>query len=111
MTSDAKYAINARISRSIRHSLSSGGKRGKKLLALVGFTIDQLMIHLEKQFVHGMNWKNRSLWHIDHIVPLADHQFSTIDDDGFKAAWALTNLRPLWSIENLHKSDKRLHLI
>lgn len=50
-------------------------------------------------------------WHIDHIIPKSSFDYQTPDDDAFKAAWALTNLRPLWSSENLRKKAKRLHLI
>lgn len=50
-------------------------------------------------------------WHVDHIVPLSSFDFATPDDPGFKAAWALTNLRPLWGLENMRKHAQRTHLI
>jgi len=107
---DPGYDISKRISHGIRLSISSG-KSGRKWESLVGYSLDQLMKHIELQFVKGMNWQNRGDWHIDHIRPLSSFRFETPDCPGFKEAWALTNLRPLWSGENMSKGAKRLHLI
>jgi hypothetical protein len=38
-------------------------------------------------------------------------KFETPEDPDFKACWALSNLRPLWSTDNIRKSDKRTHLL
>lgn len=50
-------------------------------------------------------------WHIDHIIPLSSFSFEDAEDPDFKAAWQITNLRPLWKTENLSKHAKRLHLL
>jgi len=80
---------------------------------LVGYTTDELKLHLEKQFHKRMTWSNYGKygWHIDHIVPVSHFKFSSVEDPDFKACWALSNLRPLWSRENYKKTDKRTHLI
>lgn len=106
----ASYAINFRFRAAIRRVLE-GGKRGRKWEALVGYTLADLMRHLERQFLPGMTWENRSEWHIDHIVPLASFKFETPEDPEFRAAWTLTNLRPLWGSDNVKKNAKRLFLI
>lgn len=105
-----KYNLHARMSGLVRRGLKvkKGGRSWKEL---VSFTHDELRIHLERQFTRGMSWKNMDEWDIDHIVPFASFNFSTPEDEGFKACWALTNLRPLWSKENQEKSDKRIFLI
>ena len=87
------------------------GKNGRSWEALVGYAATDLMAHLERQFLPGMTWSNRNRWHIDHIVPVSSFEFTTPDCPGFKAAWALSNLRPLWATENIRKSAKRTHLI
>jgi len=69
------------------------------------------MRHLERQFLSGMSWGNRSEWHIDHIRPLASFSFEAVDDPDFKAAWALTNLRPLWGADNIRKGAKLDYLV
>src|SRR3546814_3330220 len=46
------------------------GKNGRSWEILVGYTVADLMAHLERQFLPGMSWDNRGEWHIDHIRPL-----------------------------------------
>lgn len=107
---DAQRNISERISRGINSSLS--GAKGKRAWpSLVGYDAVQLMQHLERQFPKGMTWENRRLWHVDHIVPLSSFNFTTTEDPDFKAAWALTNLRPIWARDNLRKKAKRLFLL
>lgn len=72
----------------------------------LGYSAGELRVHLERQFVGEMSWDNYGQWHIDHIVPIASFEFSSVEDPGFIRAWALTNLRPLWAIDNLKKSSK-----
>lgn len=103
-------SLNFRISRSMGRRLN-GGKGGKSWLSFVPYTIEQLKCHIERQFLPRMTWDNRHLWHIDHIIPLASFKFTSPDDPDFRAAWALTNLRPLWAGQNQSKSAKRLVLI
>jgi 5-methylcytosine-specific restriction endonuclease McrA len=50
-----------------------------------------------------MTWENFGDWHVDHRVPLASFNYASADDPEFRAAWALTNLQPLWKRENLRK--------
>ncbi len=71
----------------------------------------ELIAHIERQFVKGMGWHNRDKWDVDHIVPLASFKFTSMDDPEFKAAWALTNLRPLWKKDNRAKGATRTHLL
>lgn len=106
-----QWTINRRMSAGINGSLRAGAKAGRKWESLVGYTLNDLMAHLEKQFLPGMGWDNRERWDIDHIVPLAAHNFETTDDAEFAAAWSLTNLRPLWKIDNIRKSGRRTHLL
>lgn len=63
------------------------------------------------QFLPGMSWDNMAEWHIDHILPLASFSYASASDPEFRAAWALTNLRPLWSAENMQKGAKRVLLL
>jgi len=104
------FALNYRMRHGIWRSVKEY-KKGQPWEGFVDYTVDQLRIHLERQFLPGMSWDNMGEWHIDHIVPLAHHKFENPDDPEFKAAWALTNLRPLWAEANLKKSAKRLMLL
>jgi hypothetical protein len=102
--------LNHRISQLMRNSLGSG-KGGRKWTAIVGYTITELEAHLERQFVTGMGWHNMGEWHVDHVLPLASFSYETEADPDFRAAWALTNLRPLWATANLRKGATRTHLL
>lgn len=107
------YRLHCNVSRLLALSLN-GDKGGRRWELLLGFTRQQLIVHLERQFTKGMTWENmggKTGWHIDHILPRSSFSFSSADDPEFKACWALTNLQPLWRAENIAKSDKRLHLI
>jgi hypothetical protein len=108
--STPEAAINRRMSGGILHALDRG-KGGRSWKSMVGYDLAQLCAHLERQFTRGMTWENRGKWHIDHIQPLASFCFTSANDPEFKAAWALTNLRPLWKEKNISKGAKRLFLL
>ena len=106
-----KRRLNRGISNLIRAGIKSGSKRRRKWETLVGYTLSDLMQHLERQFTAGMTWENRGDWHIDHVRPLCSFNFETPDCPQFREAWALTNLRPLWAKDNLTKSGTRTLLL
>ncbi len=98
--------LNQRISELICKSLKRGSKGGRHWETLVGYTINELKEHLEKQFRPGMSWNNYGMWHIDHKKPKTSFDFKSPDDDGFKQCWALGNLQPLWAKDNINKGVK-----
>lgn len=107
---DPSFALSKRISHGMRLALKAN-KGGRHWESVVGYSLSDLMCHLERQFVKGMSWSNMDQWHVDHIVPLVSFKFQSVDDSQFRAAWAITNLRPLWDVENCRKGGQRLHLI
>lgn len=70
------------------------------------FTLEGLMNHLESLFQPGMSWDNYGDWHIDHIKPESSFDYSSYEDLEFKECWCLSNLQPLWKIDNLKKGAK-----
>ncbi len=68
---------------------------------LLGCTILELKSHLESQFVDGMSWDNKSLWHIDHARSCASFDLSNPDE--VKKCFHYTNLKPMWSKDNREK--------
>lgn len=97
--------VEGRIRRSIKMSLLRG-KNGWHWEILVGYTLDDLITHLEKHFLPGMTWENRDKWHIDHIVPQSAFNYHSPDHIDFKRCWALSNLQPLWATDNQRKHAK-----
>jgi hypothetical protein len=102
--------VHMSMSRLICLSLN-GDKGGRRWQDLVGYTLEDLKRHLERQFTRGMTWSNYGEWQIDHILPRASFSFTTVEEPDFRHCWALTNLRPLWKTANMSKGAKRLHLL
>lgn len=92
-------------------SALNGKRSGKALAEELGYSISDLKVHFERQFTRGMTWEafSEGRIHIDHIVPLS--QFDLSRPEEVKAAWALTNLRPMWAKDNLAKAATRIHLL
>jgi hypothetical protein len=82
------------------------GYRGG-LFSRVGYTVEQLQAHLEARFQEGMTWDNYGAWHIDHIKPVV--LFDQTNPVEFMKCWALSNLQPLWSRDNIRKGAKYAH--
>lgn len=81
-----------------------GKTKSKTTEELLGCDWETLKIHIECQFVDGMNWDNRDLWHIDHIIPISSAETE-------KEVYVLSNyknLQPLWAEDNLKKGSKHL---
>ncbi len=89
----------------IRQALNAkrGNVRRLVLEERLGFTIEDLRSHLESQFTCGMDWSAFSggAIHIDHIKPLST--FDLTDAEQVNEAWALSNLRPLWALDNMRR--------
>jgi len=107
LKTDPKFKLNHNTSTAIRASLKNG-KNGRTWSELVGYSVDDLKKHLEKQFTDGMTWDNygRNGWHIDHKIPISVFNFTKPEHADFKKCWALKNLQPMWEGENISKSNK-----
>jgi len=103
---DPVYRLRKNVSR-VLNTLLTSGKNRKSTEELLGYSIDILRHHLEKQFQAGMTWDNYGQWHIDHIIPVSAFNFSSVNDIDFKKCWSLKNLQPLWAEDN-HKKKGRL---
>lgn len=100
-----KQDVLFRIISQMRNSVNRYLKyRSKHTFDIIGCTPLELKEHLEKQFVEGMSWENKNLWHIDHIIPLSS---AKTEEELYKLCH-YTNLQPLWAEENLKKSNKIL---
>lgn len=86
---------------------SMNSRKSQKTIDYLGCTIEELTVHIERQFKSGMSWGNRIEWHIDHIIPIA----SASNLEELIPLLHFTNLRPLWALENMIKSDERTLLI
>ena len=120
---DPSFKLRKDLSRVIQLALkdNGGSKHNFSVMNYLTFTIEEFRKHLEVQFEFWMNWNNHGIyrkdlyndndvstwtWHIDHIIPQSKLLYTNMSDDNFKKCWALENLRPLKSIDNIKKSDK-----
>lgn len=113
----ACFKLHKAVSNSIRKSLATHKmlKTNKSFEAL-GYTLFNLKNHLESQFEFWMNWDNHGpyipakwkdddistwKWNLDHIIPHSTFKYTSMNDESFKACWALSNLRPLSAKQNI----------
>ena len=79
-----------------------GTKKEGKTIDVLGYSAEELKIHIESLFTEGMSWENYGKWHIDHIIPVT--KFDKTESP--KVVNALTNLQPMWANENRSKYNK-----
>ena len=106
--STPKGALNQRMRHGVNLSLRYGQKNGRHWEDLVGYTFNDLKLHLEKQFTDGMNWEKflKGNIHIDHKIPVSAFNYEKAEDIDFKKCWALSNLQPLWAKDNQKKGNR-----
>ena len=101
-----QYRLDKNISCIIRSCLN-GKKAGRSWERLVGYSLNDLVKHLEKKFDDKMTWDNYgSYWHVDHMMPRSHFKYKTPEDPEFKKCWALDNLQPLEAMANIKKSNR-----
>jgi hypothetical protein len=93
-----------RVAASMRASLHKAlrGEKRARTFAMLGYSRDDLMTCLERQFTKGISWKNYGAWHIDHKRPSSSFDLPR----QLIECWALPNLQPLWAFDNLSKKDR-----
>jgi hypothetical protein len=65
--------------------------------SILGYSPNELIAHLESLFTEGMSWENYGEWHVDHIIPISQFNFTDYNDYEFTKCWSLSNLRPMWA--------------
>jgi len=105
ISKDIKCRLNHALSGGMANSLRDG-KNGKSWEKIIGYTLRDLMNHLEQLFKAGMSFDNYGKWHIDHIIPRSLWKFKSYNCKEFKQCWALANLQPLWAFDNLSKGNR-----
>jgi len=97
--------MKQRLSARIKCALESvSSYKNNKTVHYIGCNMKYFKNWLEYQFVEGMNWNNRSEWHIDHVRPCAS--FNLLIEEEQKQCFSWKNMRPCWKHENMEKGDK-----
>lgn len=102
---DLSFKMKQILRSRLRKALSNNWKAGSSV-ELLGCSIEEFKIHIEKLFKPGMTWNNwaQDGWHVDHILPL--DSFNLSDPEELKKACHFSNLQPLWYNDNCSKSNK-----
>lgn len=74
-------------------------------IQIIGCSLEELILWIEFQFSHNMNWENYGdYWVIDHVIP----KYCINDLESAERILNWKNLRPLEKEENLQKGNKLL---
>lgn len=102
-----QYKISSNLRTSLWESLKERNiKKSENTFKLLGYSLNDLIVHLENLFHDGMSWENYGEWHLDHIIPISKFNFSTTKCQDFLECWSLQNLQPLWKKDNLSKNNR-----
>jgi len=105
--SDPLYKLKGNIRTLITKTIKDFGYVKKsKSYDILGCTFEEFKIHIENQFTEGMNWDNhgsgQDKWNFDHKIPVSWAK----DEDELLRLNHYTNYQPMWSCENILKSNK-----
>lgn len=102
---NVQHAICVRLRTRLRRMLKiQSGTKFAPMLDLIGCSLPELLRHLEQNFLPGMSWENRKLWHVDHIRPCAS--FELTDPEQQRQCFHWSNLQPLWATDNIRKGKR-----
>jgi 5-methylcytosine-specific restriction endonuclease McrA len=92
---DMEWTILRNLRIRLRHALKKEFKSGKTI-ELLGCSIKEYIVYLEKQFDENMNWGNYgTYWEVDHIQPLSKG-----------GSFHYTNTQPMHFSENRSKGNR-----
>ncbi len=101
--SNAQFVFRKRLRGKMRTFLAAKYPERCKIKSHIGCSRDELLRHIEKQFLPGMSWEARN-FHLDHIRPCCAFDLSKIEEQ--MACFHFTNLRPLWPVDNQSKGGR-----
>lgn len=109
VTAHLRKSLQYRLGHSLRTRLNSALRNkshNSSAVRHLGCSLDELIAHLQRQFMLGMSWDNWSPdgWHIDHIRPLSS--FDLTDPEQYAVACHYSNLQPLWAFDNISKGAR-----
>jgi hypothetical protein len=103
LKTDPHFKLKQQLSHRIFMALK-GKVKSKRTKDLLGCTIEELWVNLEKSFKPGMTKENYGKWHVDHIIPCSSFDLTKPEEQA--QCFHYTNLQPLWASENLAKGSK-----
>lgn len=104
MGKDPIFTLKILLRNRLKNALKNGFKKGKTL-EMLGCSVEDFKLYLEKKFTPEMNWENYgSYWELDHIKPCDAFDLSKLEEQN--KCFIFTNIQPLEKIKNRIKSNK-----
>ena len=97
------YRLRAVLRSRVRSALKNNSKSARTM-QLIGCSVDEAKLHLERQFKPGMSWDNYGNWEIDHIKPIS--RFDLSKEAEQRLCFHFTNIQPLWKEDNMRKGNR-----
>jgi hypothetical protein len=99
---------NFKLRHNIRTFIRNKYKSTKKSIEILGCDLETFRKWIEDQFEEGMTWENNGVgegkWNYDHKIPLS--WFDCSKEEELLKANNYTNIKPMWSLDNIKKSNK-----
>jgi len=98
---DPNFKLRNTLRNRIRIALNNNSKFSSSI-ELLGCSIEEFKLYLEKQFLKGMNWENFGIvWEIDHIKGCCN--FDLIQEKEQKECFHYSNQQPLFKTTKIAK--------
>jgi hypothetical protein len=112
-----KYVLRGRLNKALK-----GLSKDSTTMELLGCTLEQFKLYIEKQFIPIFTWENYGkIWELDHIIPCSNFNF--LDPSQQQKCFHYSNFQPLFKTTeiaesfgynqtgNRNKQNKMLNLI
>ena len=100
---DIQYVLKRALRRRLYNAVINNSKIGSAV-DLLGCSVADFKVHIEKHFSYDMSWGNYGKWHLDHKLPLSS--FDLTQESQIKTACHYTNIQPLWATDNIKKGSR-----
>lgn len=99
-----EFRLRANLRRRVNKALR-GVSKSADTLSLLGCSVHEFKLHLQRSFQPGMTWGNYGrVWHVDHERPCA--RFDLSDPLQQKICFHYSNMQPLFARENQQKGSR-----
>lgn len=106
---DIQYNLTKRMRTRLRETIVKKSKK-RTWENILGYSVSDLVKRLESTLPNELDLDEAlsQSYEIDHIIPLSSFCFKDVEDESFKKAWSLKNLRLISQHDNRVKSNKIL---
>lgn len=105
-----KPSLDKNIKASLYKALRNKTKKGFRWSKFLGYSLEEVKVHLESLFDENMNWENYGeYWGVTFFIPRRLYVFSNLKSEEFRKCWSLKNLKPQ-RIEDCYKQKNIINM-